>query len=52
MAREHFEESKRLLLKLHALNAQGMDQSDVADEIREAMDLPARGLTPIERART
>ncbi len=51
MGREHYEQSKKLLLKLHELNVQGKDQTDEADEIREAMDAPARGLTSLERKR-
>ncbi len=51
MAREDFKKSKELLLKLHEMVAQGTDQTDEADVLRDSMDLPARGLSPLEFTR-
>jgi len=51
MAREHYEEAKRLLLKLHELDAQGKDQSPEADEVRAQMEGQEQFLTESEQVR-
>lgn len=51
MAREHWEQAKKLLLKLHELDVQGKAQTPEADEIRAQMEGPERYLTQLERER-
>ncbi|HLX61762.1 MAG TPA: hypothetical protein VKX17_10815 [Planctomycetota bacterium] len=51
MAREHYEAYKRMLLKLHELDAQGKGQTAEANKIRAEMELPERHLSPLEQER-
>ena len=51
MSREHYEAYKRMLLKLHELDAQGKDQSLEANKIRDEMELPEQHLTEQEQER-
>ena len=51
MAREDYEQYKKLLLQLHEMNRQGTDQTDEADVIRDQMDAPGYRLNEKELER-